>query len=200
MTFLLIKVCGQKNYLNPCIDWGQEIKQIKAYNERFERKLNLELSQDFMIRFIAKPTFSPEYAFQIEKVNDEEYKLIAILFQENLCSVKNKNRDSINIDSFDRIISFELASSLDILFKKATDSSSVKKDFIFGGTDGVNYYFYRQSESSEINCGECWSPSKGTPLFELVTICDTIIHYAKGESIEISDINKRIENLFDNIE
>jgi len=198
MTFLLIKVCGQENFLNPCIDWGQVIKQIKAYDESFEKKLRLELNQDFMIRFIAKPAFSPEYAFQIEKVKNEEYKLIAILFQEKFWSAKN--RDSINVDSFDRIISFELASLLDILFKKATDSSSVRKYGIIAGIDGVNYYFYRRSESTEIKCGECWSPSKGTPLFELVNICDNIIQYAKRESIENNDINKRIENLYNNIE
>ncbi len=90
--------------------------------------------------------------------------------------------------------------SLDKLFNKATSSAMTKKTSIVEGLDGVTYYFYKKSETGIISCGECWSPSHETALFELVNICDLLIDYAVKGTNDIDNLIDRIAKLYTKIE
>lgn len=193
-----MKINGQTNYLNPCVDWGKKIEAIKVYNEDFDKIISTELNQDYLIRFIARPSFDPESAFQIEKETHTVYRLKVILFQENLWY--SDHRDSIKVDPYERSISEDLAMSLDKLFNKATSSAMTKKTSIVEGLDGVTYYFYKKPETGIISCGECWSPSDGTALFELVNICNLLIDYAVKGTNDIDYLIDRIAKLYTKIE
>ena len=200
LLFLITtKINGQINYLNPCVDFGKEIESIKVYDEDFNKIIRTELNQDYLLRFIAQPSFDPEYVFQVEKETNTVYKLKAIMFQENLWY--SDNRDSIEIDTYEKPINKELAIILDSLFKKATSSAMAKKGWIEGGLDGETYYFYRKSETG-ISCGECWSPSKESALFELVNICCLLIYDVMKETVDIDNHNliDRINKLYNKIE
>ena len=198
LSLLVTKINGQINFLNPCDDWNNKIEQIKKYNEDFNKALSFEFDEAYLIRFIAKPSFEPEYAFQIEKVMNNTFRLKVILFQENLWY--SRNRDSIKVYTYEKKINKTLAIQLDSLFNKTTSSAITKENLIVGGIDGETYYFSRKSESGIMNCGQCWSPSNSTPLFELVDICKTLFDYAKMEIVDIAGLNDRIKKLYDIIE
>lgn len=198
ITCSITRINGQEDFLNPCVDWGKEINQIKLYDEFFNKTLDKLIDQTYLLRFIAKPSFDPEYMFQIEKTENNKYSLQTILFHENLWYTKN--RDSIKFEAFKRFISYDLVLYLDSLFKKATNAAMIRKTSFLAGEDGENYYFFRQSIYSDISCGQCWSPSNGTPLDELINICDKLISFAKNDTVNIEEIKDRIDKLYSKIE
>ena len=198
LTMIVASIYGQVNYLNPCVDLGRAINQIKLYNLSLEKTIDSNLNQDYLIRFVAKPSFEAEYAFQIEEDSIDRYQIKAILFKENLWSAKN--RDSIQVVTNNRIINSYLVLQIENIFKKATNSAMARKYSNALGVDGVSYYFYRKSDSEVISCGECWSPSKNTPLFELVSICEILYDFTRGKTFDNNNLIGRLDNLYDLIE
>ncbi|MFC0878868.1 hypothetical protein ACE01N_19890 [Saccharicrinis sp. FJH2] len=196
LLLFITKIYGQDKYLNPCIGLSTDIEQIKRYNEDLDKIINSKLSTNYKVRFIAQPSFSSEYCFQIEK--DSLYKIQSIIFQENLWS--SKNRDSVRFQHFENIINYNLALKIDDLFDKITSSAMNRNEYFGGGEDGQIYIFYKQTETGEKNCGECWSPSEGTPLFELVSICNTLINLSKNENSDNTNLNVQIDKLYNDIE
>ena len=175
------------------MDLGNEIKQIKSYNEAFESKIKSILNDEFVVRFISKPSSSPEYLFQIEKSDDSQRKLHTLILHENLW--RSKNRDSVKVHSYKRDFNCEISNQLDQLFKIATDSTKFKRIFSINGEDGTFYYFIRQTSISDMNCGMVWSPPKASTLRELVAICEEIIRYGTGENVKIELISEKINIL-----
>lgn len=193
--FILIplRILGQENQLYPCVDFSSVRKQIKSYNEAFDVKIKSLLKDDFVVRFIAKPSFYPEYLFQVERLNKSKGVIHTFIFQESLW--ESKNRDSVKVKSYERDINIELANKIDILFKIVTDSAKINRNASIIGFDGNNYFFIRQVSSSEMNCGNVWSPSETNPLGELVDVCEELIKYSRGEDVIPELLNEKISKL-----
>jgi hypothetical protein len=197
LTTSLISV-SQINFLNPCLNLGEEINAIKLYDESFDKILTTELGDDFQIRFVTKPAFAPESVFQIEKTESSIFKLKTLIFHENHWF--SKNRDSAKVFKKAIEIDSELGLAYDILFHKVTEIAMSKSSYIGVGEDGVSYYFYRRSEYSDIACGECWSPEQGTLLFELVNLCEVLVNSTNINSLNTSTLKNRIYLLLQKME
>ncbi len=185
---------GQENSLSPCVDFSNEINQIKKYNEQLEKVLMNNLEEDYIIRFIAKPTYNPEYAFQIRKIDSTNFEIEAVFFHENLWNVQSINP---SIDVRKRYINKELVLKIDALFKVFTNTIS-NKYTLFIGEDCSSFIFKRKTIDGVI-CGETWSPNDTSPLGKLVCICKVLTEYAKGEDVELEKVHESINKLYDSM-
>ncbi|HOQ78591.1 MAG TPA: hypothetical protein PLB65_08420 [Candidatus Cloacimonas sp.] len=183
-----------QNSLTPCVDFSNEINQIKKYNEHLEKVLMNNLKEDYIIRFIAKPTYKPEYAFQIRKIDNSNFEIEAVFFQENLWNVQSIN-PSVYVRK--RNINKELVLKIDALFKVFTNSIS-NKDALVIGEDGTSFIFKRKTKDGA-RCGETWSPNETSPLGKLVCICNVLTEYAKGEYVELEKVHENINKLYDSM-
>lgn len=184
---------GQENRLFPCVDFSDEINQIKKYNGHLEEVLMNNFKEDYIVRFIAKPTCNPEYAFQIREIDTANFEITAIFFQENLWNTQSI--DSVIVEVRNRNINRKLALKIDALFNVFIDSLS-DRNALGIGEDGISYIFIRKSKNG-VKCGETWSPNETSPLGELVYICKVLTEYVKGEDVEVVKIQKIINKLYD---
>lgn len=181
---------GQERLLNPCITFGDRIPEIKAYEDALKSKLDVELSPDYLIRFVVKPSTSPEYVLQIEK-EDDRFKVVTILFRKNFWN--SQKRSAIKTTRFEKSIPWVVVSPLDSLLKEITGPSMLNLAYE-GGKDGINYVFYYH-DSTSTQCGECWSPSKDTALFELVHIFEQTVSYSQDRKVDLSALVAQIAGL-----
>jgi len=191
VIFSINNVFGQKRLLNPCITFSDRIPGIKAYEDALKSKLDAELSPDYLIRFVVKPSISPEYVLQIEK-EDDRFIVVTILFRENCWN--SQNRDTIKATRFEKSIPREVVSPLDSLAKRITKPSRLNNSYLGVGEDGTNYLFYYRSSAST-QCGECWSPSNDTALFELVHIFEQMVSYSQDRKVDLSALFEQITGL-----
>lgn len=175
---------GQVNALTKC-DSANEIEQVRIYNEKLNRMIHGSLNDDYLVRYVAKPSFDPEYAFQISELDNSTYELIALTFSQNLWYAKDV--DSLFIKR--RNIDSRLVSSVANLFKLLTDS--ITPQHTIGDLDGTDYIFMYNSNGT-IRCGQTWSPGEKNILGEVVQICDDLMLFAKGKEIELLDLEEKI--------
>ena len=196
--FILIslRIIGQENYLTPCVDFGSTICEITFYQEGFNKAINRSFNEDYMLRFIAQPSFTPEYAVQVRKINDKYYEIETQIFRENFWEFNN--RDSVQVDFFYKALDQEVALHLDSLFNKAT-AEVHSRDASVSGLDGEQYFFFRQS-AGEVRCGSTWSPNIFSPLGRLIIICNDLIQYSLGNTIDLIIMKEEIVKLCDEIE
>ena len=64
-------------------------KMINNYSQNLSFLINNNLSSDYIVRFIAHPSFDPEYAFQIKKTDNSSYEISTITFRENIWNANN---------------------------------------------------------------------------------------------------------------
>jgi hypothetical protein len=184
---------GQRiDYLTSCTDWGKEIPQIKLYIKGLNKILLDNFSEKPLARYVVRPSFDPEYCFQIEQLEGNSYILKVTYLRTNYWYLKN--RDTINPVRVEKKISSEFAQNIGTLFEKALDSVDHRPGII-EGIDGVEYFLYKYSENRKISCGRTWSPSKGSKMYELIDICDRIVNYAKSEDNSLENIQTQIKIL-----
>ena len=195
VMFVVTNMYAQHNFLDPCIEI-ERIQKIKTYNAELDSKINAELSNNYLIRFIVKPAFSPEYAFQIEK-DSLHYVIKTLKFRNNLWN--SKSWEAVKVDYNQTNLDSMVALNIDRLFNKITSSAIKRKTASGMGEDGVTYNFYKMTSKGVINCGECWSPAKGTSLYKLVSICNSLSELKSNENTDFQDMIKRIELLYDKL-
>lgn len=180
LVLIVSKSIGQINKLTPCVDL-RTIKRINQYDENLEKIFRENFKEDYILRFVAKPSFSPEYAFQINKIEDTNFEIAVLILHENLWYIKNN--DSIQFTVISKNINFNLISSIDTLFRILTDSVS-GVEAIGYGEDGVTYCFKYKSRDV-VKCGEAWSPAENSLLDDVIQICDNLILYAQGKNVDL---------------
>jgi hypothetical protein len=191
VIFFSLRSRAQENLVQ-CFSIPKDIIENEPYYENLDKIINNILEKQYIVEYIVKPTFSPEYAFQIVETDNSGFEISAIYLQENLWY--SKIADSVKIHTYKRTIDKDLTVKIDRLFKLFLDSIPNKIIYV-AGNDGISYQFKRQ-ENNNIKCGETWSPYKDSPVKELVTICDIIMDYVKGEDISIQYIANKIDIFF----
>lgn len=187
-----LTVQGQVFRLNPCIEL---VDFIIKYDNLLEKALTDNFTEDYIIRYIVEPSFDSEYLFQIRETDNSYYEIEAVVFQENLWEQEvDFILDSFKIDVHKKDIDKTLAVKLDNLFSIFT--SSINETYIVEGLDGITYRFKRKTKD-EIICGEAWSPNEDSPLGKLVSICDDLTKYAEGKYINLTQLEERINELYD---
>ncbi len=201
-----LTVQGQVFRLNPCIEL---VDFIFKYDNLLEKALTDNFTEDYIIRYIVEPSFDSEYLFQIRETDNSSYEIEAVVFLESLWEPLSASNfvyldqvnvpkvefilDSVKRDLHKKDIDKTLAVKLDNLFSIFT--SSINETYIVEGLDGITYRFKRKTKD-EIICGEAWSPNEDSPLGKLVSICDDLTLYAKGEDIDLTRLEERIIELY----
>ena len=201
-----LTVQGQDLRLNPCVFFYEDINE---YDELLEKVLTDNFTEDYLIRFIAEISFDPEYLFQIRETDNSNYEIEAVVFQESLWESFSTSKfvyldqvkvpkiefilDSVKRDVYKRDIDKTLVVKLDELFNVFTSDVEVFSVAIC--LDCSNYIF-KQKTDKGIICGETQESSIDSPLGKLVSICDDLTLYAKGEDIDLTRLEERIIELY----
>lgn len=179
---------GQINHVSPCYDFSDQIPQIKEYNQNLENVLISNFNEEYLIRFIARPSFDPEYAFQICQAEDSAFIIEAFEMKANLWN--NKRPDSI--DSFKREIDITLKGELIALFSHIIDSQT--KYLIRSQEDGEQYNFMANT-SEGLKCAQAESADVNSALYEVIEIMDELMRYARDKDKGAASIRKKIKSL-----
>ena len=140
--------------------------QLKSYYNSLDSVLQTQLGNEYLFRFTVMPSFDPEYALQIESV-EEQYFLKVILFDKNLWYAKDAA--DINIDECFVELETELAEQVLYLSKQFIDNE-IDSISIGSTTDGDLYQF-EINENGAISCGQIWEPAPESPLDHFCLLC-----------------------------
>ena len=140
--------------------------QLKSYYNSLDSILQTRLGDDYLFRFTAMPSFDPEYALQIESV-DEQYYIKVISFDKNLWYAKDAA--GINIDECFVELETELAEQVLYLSRQFIDNK-IDSVSIGSAIDGDLYQF-EINENGVISCGQIWEPSSDSPLNRFCLLC-----------------------------
>jgi len=186
---LPFQVIGQGQLLNKCIDRGASIPQIKRYENDLYPKLLDQFNEYPLVRYVVLPAFDPEYAFQIEELDSNSLMIKANYFITNFWD--SHRRDTVFPIHASRQVDFKTGIQLSKLIQKELYDVD-QRDYIGGGLDGIDYFFYVYDKPKGIICGEIHSPNKGTRLYDLVSICEQIMLYVKYEDADSCTLKEAI--------
>ena len=158
-------------------------KQIEQYNKDFLKILSTNLHEEYVVRFVALPSFSPEYAFQIIKMNDGVFKIETIIFQDNLWYISC--RDSVHFQIYNKDINEEFVQRLDVLFRILTDIEDRMIHITM--EDGDYFNFFRKS-TNEVRCSQIADSEESSPWGKVIVLCNNLVKYASGELTELDSI------------
>lgn len=178
----------------PCVDLSESIPQMKVYNENLEKIFISNFKQEFIVRLIAKPSFDPEYAFQIYQVDDSAFAIETFEMKANLWYTGRT--DLINY--YCRDIDTKLLQEIESLFKSLINNAQNKSPFM-AGLDGVTYNFLYNT-NDVIKCVETCYIDNNSIMDEIIQIVDTLMLYAKDKDYHASPIEERIKSLCMRIE
>lgn len=131
-------------------------KQFRYYS-KVRNKLFYNLSDRPEIRLLVKPSFLPEFVFQIEKDNTNGvYTAKYNVVSENIWY--SKNYDSISVDKYSSNINKEDVLLLANVYLKTIEKTHFPIGFS-GGYDGVTYHMAVWSTGAK--SGAIWSPDTG---------------------------------------
>ena len=140
--------------------------QLKNYYNSLDSVLQSRLGDEFLFRFTVMPSFDPEYALQIELV-EEQYYLKVISFDKNLWYANNAV--NINIDECTAVMETEVAEHVLCLGRQFVDN---KIDSVsFGGVMDGTTYLFEIKENEVISCGQIEEPFPDSPLDNMCKLC-----------------------------
>lgn len=189
-TFLCL---GQKDHLQPAKDFKQYEGVLKEYYDNLFPKLYRGFSQKPCARYTSIPSFSEEYAFSLETIDNKLY-IVSNSFSENFWYAKKRNNIKIisNKTEIDNTLYWKILELFQIL-----DEKTRKPENETTGLDGVMYYFARANINGQIKVGETWSPGDNTLLYQLVKVCNKLFSISNGKNSSKPEILKEIETLID---
>ena len=162
-------------------------KMINNYSQNLSFLISNNLSDDYIIRFIAHPSFDPEYAFQIKKTDNSSYEISTIAFKENIWYATNLDYVVKSINR--RNISKKITLEIDTLFNVFIDSLSSIGTPISGD---ITYHLISKSNNKikfiAINLRE------NTHML-IIEICELLMKYAEDVIIDEIEIQKKIDSL-----
>ena len=185
---------GQKQHLEPAtffVGGGLENYYRNISSLCFEG-----MSSNPYARFIAIPSFSKEYAFSIEKEN-QNYFLISITLSESYWRAKNK--ENVKFETKKRRVDKKFYHKIGYLFQllaKQTKSYEIEPYYI----DGESFYFLTTDDTGAVKIGKTWSPDKRSQMGQLVKISHDLYFYGNGNKVSITEICSTIDNLIAELE
>ena len=183
---------GQIDYLTTCPDLGEIIPKIKDYESDLYKIILKDFNDQPIARYIVQPSFGPEYAFQIQQDQDDNYVLLANCLITSLWDCDN--RDTIQPIQYINNIGKELTEAISNLFQILLQP--VNGPCYGSGQDGITYRLYIYDTEKGLLCGETWSPKKGSKMFEIISFCDATLDYARSPCDKAkNDLIKQIDSL-----
>ena len=153
------------------------VPQLKCYYNSLDSIFQTHLGDDYLFRFTVMPSFDPEYALQIESV-DEQYYLKVISFDKNLWYAKDAA--NVNIDECFVALESELAEQVLYLGGQFVDNK-IDSVSVGGTIDGVIYQF-EINENGAISCGQIREPVSDSPLGRFCLFCTHLKDLCKSKN------------------
>ena len=209
LTFTLLLttlLCfGQNEHLEPAKDFSQYEGVLKEYYDNVFPLLYSGFSVKPYARYTSMPSFSAEYAFSVEKIEEKNY-IISNKLSESFWyagydkkgKMDNKRRSRVKIRTIKTEINDDLYLKIGELFEILANQTKVyEKDWL--GLDGVTYYFATTDINGEIKVGETWSPNEKSLLGRLVKICDNLYSVGIGNNIDQTKLLNEITVLINDL-
>lgn len=190
-----------RDHLEP-VDGIYDIYDYRfEYGSKVRRVLFNGLIDGPEIRFLVKPSFTPENVLSIEfDRKNKKYYIIYHICEENIWY--SKKWETIKVQKFKTEIDKEsvalIKSLFDIAIAKVRFPEPEKDGLITSGADGTTYYFSIFKEGYGVQAGTVWSPKNGSKMNKLVAIGNQLIELAKSkeEIVKVDDeLKKNIEKL-----
>jgi len=193
LTFVLTTfLCfGQKQHLEPAKDFKQYEGVLKDYYDNVFPLLYKGFSEKPIARYTSMPSFSNEYSFSIETIEDKYY-VVSNKLSESYWYAKNKKK--VKLTSSKTELSSDLYFKIVELFRLLEEKTKKPENELMG-LDGVTYYFATTDKNGQVKIGETWSPNENTFLGQLVIICDNIYSLDNGKDISKTNILKEVDKL-----
>ena len=193
LTFALTTfLCyGQKQHLEPAKDFKQYKGVLKEYYDNVFPLLYKGYSEKPIARYTSMPSFSNEYSFSVETIENKNH-IVSNKLSESYWYSKNKKK--VKLISNKTELTNNLYFKIIELFKILEEQTKKPENDLLG-FDGVTYYFATTDKNDEIKIGETWSPNDKSLLGRLVKICDNLYSLGNRNNLSQSDILKDIEKL-----
>ena len=189
-TFLCL---GQERNSKPGRDFNQFEGILKEYYDKVFPLLYEGFSEEPIARYTSMPSFSNEYSFSIETIDNKEY-VVSNRLSENYWYAKDRNK--VKLISNKTEVHNDLYLKIVDLFMILTEQTKMPESETIG-FDGVTYYFSSTNKNGKIVTGETWSPNEDSLLGRLVKICDNIYSFGYGDNICQKEILMDIDFLID---
>lgn len=139
------------------------------------------LSDSPKIRFQEMPSFTPENVLVIEfNHSQDKYFIVYHIGEKSIWY--SKDRENVKVKKYKKEIDKTSVALIESLFKIAiSQTKSPEKEL--RGNDGTNYFFSVRNYG--MKSGKVWSPRKGSKMYELTAIGNTLKELVKSEQIMI---------------
>ncbi|MEJ5105070.1 hypothetical protein [Chryseobacterium sp. MYb328] len=186
---------GQKGYLELSENFDKYKGSLREYYNDIFPKLYKDFSQQSYARYTSIPSFSEEYAFSVETI-DNGYYIISNRFSENFWYAKKRNQVKLisHKTEIDSTLYLKIGNLFQILTQQMKTSEKEKRGF-----DGTMFYFATTDTNGQMKTGETWSPNDNTVLDRIVKVCNRLFSIDKEKNSSHSDIVKEIEKLIEEI-
>ncbi|REC62858.1 hypothetical protein DRF65_08530 [Chryseobacterium pennae] len=186
---------GQKGYLELSENFDKYKGSLREYYNDIFPKLYKDFSQQSYARYTSIPSFSEEYAFSVETI-DNRYYIISNRFSENFWYAKKRNQVKLisHKTEIDSTLYLKIGNLFQILTQQMKTSEKEKRGF-----DGTMFYFATTDTTGQMKTGETWSPNDNTVLDRIVKVCNRLFSIDKEKNSSHSDIVKEIEKLIEEI-
>jgi hypothetical protein len=167
---------------------------VKNYYDQLLPLLHAEFSPVPAARYTVVPSFSPEYAWSLERGHDGGYFLLTHKLVKNLWynGYKKTNTRPFAIGK-------NLHDAVDKLFSTVTRGiRPIKKDWRM--TDGVRFYFTVAGSGGRLITGDTHSPGQGSLMWRLTRLCDALMVLPDMEEVSESDMLAEIDTLLRDIQ
>ncbi|GAB5465207.1 MAG: hypothetical protein Kapaf2KO_06430 [Candidatus Kapaibacteriales bacterium] len=182
---------GHDQHLIPARGFDKNGDFLEKYYTDVFSLLNKDYSKKPIARYTSIPSFSIEYSFSVELINDKKY-IVSNTFTESYFLAKDKtkvkrisNKAEINDDLYNKIVE---------LFQLLAEQTEEQEDMILG-QDGTTYYFTTTDVNGNIKNGETWSPENFSLLGRLTLVCDRIYKYGNGADWSQKELIENINGL-----
>ncbi len=172
------RLAAQIDYLEPVRSFSTYKGELGEYYRNVFSLLNTGFQKQPYARFVAIPSFSPEYAMSVEKRNGR-----CVLVSNTLSRTYwQADKETVRVETKSVVISTSLYCSLGTIFRLITEQVQ-DLDGSSAGLDGVVYYFFSTDAKGKEQTGRKWSPAKGTLMERLVLVCQSAYMLSKGENL-----------------
>lgn len=184
LNLLIFTSSKAQTHLSPLPDILSTNKFQQKYYQALNESLLSGLSKEPLARTIYLPTWSNKQVISVEFIDKKYYLFCRIVEQKNwnmyFKLYPEKSSEPLAFTEFKKLISEDLALTLNELFTEFTSKTQFQDEFMIGldgrkvidsknYMDGETYIFHSFSNTNH-RTGQTYTPIKGTAMAELVQI------------------------------
>lgn len=190
-----ISLVAQIDYLEPAKPLETYKGELGEYYRNVFTLLNKGLQPKPFARFVAIPSFSPEYSLSVEKRNGR----CCLVSNTMSATYWQSEKDAVKVITKSVVISPALYQALGAIFRLVTNQIQ-DMDGSTRGMDGVVYYFSSTDAKGNIVMGRKWSSSKGPLMIRLMQISQSAYLLSQGGNISSKALTEEATALLNDLQ